>query len=429
MRFPFEQYVRQQSQSRQPGPHDSGGVQIRRGAGVVRWGHGIPLQPFCYTYIAQIRMPDGRNVNPFGRGAVYFGAPNPPACFEDTLQNGTVEIIVRYIFCPTSYCNTITKTQLAQQCFSGDALRSLQNSTGAAVRPTISHHRMLPGMVLLFLSAVHGISSSVVGIAAALVVSVLPYVPYIQAQSPVLKCYACQDGFYATAMADGTAQKNCYDSAILLGPAQQVDCPDKYQYAPDGQRLLAKQKGYCATWIKERDFGDGLFYVMERGCVYPAGVPDDCLRVNGDRRFLTSNGSVVLARIRWTVQYCADKNYCNNMEFPDLVSKCYSNVYAGGATAALPVTRNFSNTDFARYTTPSFLESNATMPPLQDTVYIQAQVIIAKMKSGDTADLNITRANGQTRHRAASQSVVELILVMMLPVTILQLLAGHRAMR
>ncbi|XP_055357372.1 uncharacterized protein LOC129602376 isoform X2 [Paramacrobiotus metropolitanus] len=381
----------------------------------------LPQRPYCFSYISQVRMPDGSNTNIFGRGAGHLGAATPIPCWEERTSMDTAQVFTRYIFCPTSYCNTITKSQLGNQCFTAKELRSLQinqNNTAEALRTTISQRIMLPGMAVLVLRAAYEMTSAVPRIAraATVILSLLSCVSYIQA----LRCYACKDPLwsYERDMAAGYPVSDCYNSTALLGPAQQEDC-NEFKIYP----LYAKQKGYCATWIQERN---GV-YIMERGCVYPGGEPDDCLAVNGDRFGTYANGSTQTIRFRWTAQYCADRDFCNNINFADFVYQCFTSKVAGGTTPAIP--RDLNSTDYARYTTPTFIRPSPGTP-MQDTVLIQAQIIIAKIRAGNTSDLNITRDgdNGHTRHLGITHNPVGFALLVVSEVLVLPSLVGHRGM-
>ncbi|XP_055357652.1 uncharacterized protein LOC129602605 [Paramacrobiotus metropolitanus] len=388
-------------------------------AGPNRTGLVLPLQPFCYSYLTQIRMTNGINRKTFGRNAGYFGTSTIKPCFEEVWKNDKNDTVVaRYAFCATSNCNTITMDDLANQCFTKAELRALEGNgtTGGAGRASESLHGILPGILMFALSAAYEVPASIsrtVRVAAVLLTA-LSCLPYIQAMT----CYRCQD--YVDP--DGNQEKNCWFNPILLGPAEREDCSDMPMSIPGVVKIYTKQKGYCATWIREqRDIQtQKKYYTLGRGCAYPGGEPDDCLNVNGTTTVPVAGGGTAPFYNVWTAQYCLG-DLCNNIAFQDFINKCYNNtaLIDGGTTPAIPVTRDFNDTSNPPPTTPLYL---TTTDPGIEVVYIEANITITKIRSGNASDLGSAANHSRTRHTGFSACLAGLFVLEMLGVRMLQLL-------
>ncbi|XP_055357590.1 uncharacterized protein LOC129602567 [Paramacrobiotus metropolitanus] len=348
----------------------------------------LPQQPWCFSYIQQIRPKNGFYISYFGRDAGYPGGTAPP-CYEETStdQDGNT-VIIRYMFCASDLCNTITMDELSKQCWTNGSLTRALDVASAATRPAIFSARVIPGFVASLLLARDARSTSSVMRLLTMIFATFALVPSAHA----LKCYRCKD-MMSTDSTNVLLTQNCYTSPLLLGPAQMQEC--RYDYYPRSRvKIFMQQKPYCATWITDyRLAGQTNYsYFLGRGCVYPGGQPDDCLRVNGSLNADPTLNQSALERYI-TIQYC-DQDFCNKDPFESLVSKCFQNNYVGGTTPPIPVTRDFTDKNATIVTTPA--TPRDTSKAWVGDFIIQAQIIFTRVRAGNFTDYELSQKPNNT---------------------------------
>ncbi|XP_055353688.1 uncharacterized protein LOC129599467 isoform X2 [Paramacrobiotus metropolitanus] len=236
-------------------------------------GMVLPLQPYCFTFILQIKK-DNDVLTFLVRSGGWPGYNPPSGCVKENavtkdprLPHNQYPTLKYYIFCSTSLCNSITRSEMARQCFTKNeefnpAAKSRSDSDGAQ-RAVICDLWTLSflttvSMVMCVFSSMR--SAVLVGLVASLVRS-----------ADALQCYVCEDD--STKPASDT--RSCYDA---VGLKDTVNCPDRFP-PPNNLDLVVVQKGYCATWVDKIPADKSYKTVIGRGCVYPGGPPDNCLEV------------------------------------------------------------------------------------------------------------------------------------------------------
>ncbi|XP_055357592.1 uncharacterized protein LOC129602568 isoform X2 [Paramacrobiotus metropolitanus] len=350
-----------------------------RSEGVLAWqyqGLVLPLKPYCYTYILQIDHGTYGMSAILVRGVAYPGG-KPDVCVpqNEITKGGKGNTEIRYHYCDTPFCNTITKKDLGELCFK-DTYRSFQLKSGNATSAAPAYTRVSAVLALLIFS---GCGNALLSDTRMGILMLLAFFGIFVAQASALRCYKCQDTLYSPA----AEAQTCYTSPGLLGPSAIVDCNDRYP-PPNSMIMTVRQTGYCAIWMEQFTPSTGLqrLNLLGRGCVYPGGEDPDpgCLTINATMPTLKDR--VI------TATYCRDGDLCNGATYVAFTGQCF------GGSGTTMTTRDFNATGF----TMPITTTTAFVPTLDPQI---AQEIIARGSGNNTG---VTPdAPGQTAKGIASQ--------------------------